>query len=39
VKRLKQAGFTGVLSVECGTEAEARRSLAYLTKVLQAENA
>ena len=39
VKRLKQAGFKGVLSVECGTEEEAKRSLAYLTKVLQAENA
>jgi len=39
VKRLKQAGFKGVLSVECGTEEQARRSLAYLTKVLQEENA
>jgi len=39
VKRLKQAGFKGVLSVECGTEDEAKRSLAYLTNVLQAENA
>lgn len=39
VKRLKQAGFKGVLSVECGTEAEAQRSLAHLTKVLQEENA
>jgi sugar phosphate isomerase/epimerase len=39
VKRLKKAGFKGVLSVECGTEEEAKRSLAYLTKVLQAENA
>lgn len=38
VKRLKKAGFKGVLSVECGTEDEAKRSLAYLTKVLQAEN-
>jgi len=39
VKRLKKAGFKGVLSVECGTEEEAKRSLAYLTKVLQEENA
>jgi sugar phosphate isomerase/epimerase len=39
VKRLKQAGFKGVLSVECGTEDEAKRSLAYLTQVLQEENA
>lgn len=39
VKRLKQAGFKGVLSVECGTEEEAKRSLAYLTKVLQEEKA
>jgi sugar phosphate isomerase/epimerase len=39
VKRLKQAGFKGVLSVECGTEAEAKRSLAHLTQVLQEENA
>ena len=39
VKRLKQAGYKGVLSVECGTEEEAKRSLAYLGKVLQAENA
>jgi len=39
VKRLKRAGFKGVLSVECGTEEEARRSLAYLTGVLQKENA
>jgi len=35
VARLKKAGFTGVLSVECGTEDEAIRSLAYLTKVLK----
>ncbi len=34
VKRLRAAGFKGVLSVECGTEAEAVRSLAYLQKVL-----
>ena len=39
VKRLKQAGFKGVLSVECGTEDQAKRSLIYLTKVLQEENA
>jgi sugar phosphate isomerase/epimerase len=39
VKRLKKAGYKGVLSVECGTEEEARRSLAYLTKVLQEEQA
>ena len=37
VRRLKQAGYTGVLSVECGTEDEARRSLAYLTTVLREE--
>lgn len=35
VGRLKQAGYKGVLSVECGTEEEAVRSLAYLQKVLQ----
>lgn len=39
VKRLKKAGYTGVLSVECGTEEQAKRSLAHLTKVLQEENA
>jgi sugar phosphate isomerase/epimerase len=39
VKRLKRAGYKGVLSVECGTEAEASRSLAYLTQVLQEEQA
>lgn len=39
VKRLKQAGYTGVLSVECGTEDQAQRSLDYLTQVLQAEGA
>jgi sugar phosphate isomerase/epimerase len=39
VKRLKRAGYKGVLSVECGTEEQAKRSLAYLTKVLQQENA
>jgi sugar phosphate isomerase/epimerase len=35
VGRLKKAGYKGVLSVECGTEEEAIRSLAHLTKVLQ----
>ncbi len=35
VGQLKKAGFKGVLSVECGTEEEATRSLAYMTKVLQ----
>ena len=35
VGRLKKAGFKGVLSVECGTEDEAVRSLAYLNKVLK----
>ena len=39
VKRLKQAGFKGVLSVECGTAEDAKRSLPYLTNVLRAENA
>ena len=39
VKRLKQAGYHGVLSVECGTEDEAQRSLAYLTTVLGEEQA
>ena len=34
VRRLKQAGFAGVLSVECGTEEQAARSLAHLNKVL-----
>lgn len=34
VGRLKQAGYKGVLSVECGTEDEAVRSLAHLRKVL-----
>ena len=34
VARLKQAGYEGVLSVECGTESEAVRSLAHLQKVL-----
>ncbi|MGB9626210.1 MAG: sugar phosphate isomerase/epimerase family protein, partial [Phycisphaerae bacterium] len=39
VGRLKKAGFRGVLSVECGTEDEAARSLAYLNKVLAELNA
>ncbi len=39
VRRLKKAGFRGVLSVECGTEAEAVKSLAYLAKVLKEEDA
>ena len=34
VAQLKRAGFTGVLSVECGTEEQAERSLAHLNKVL-----
>ncbi len=34
VRQLKQAGFTGVLSVECGTEEQAGRSLSHLNKVL-----
>ena len=34
VQRLKQAGFAGVLSVECGTEDQAAKSLAHLNKVL-----
>jgi sugar phosphate isomerase/epimerase len=39
VGRLQKAGYKGVLSAECGTEDEAVRSLAYLTKVLQELNA
>ena len=35
VGRLKKAGYRGVLSVECGTEEEAVRSHAHLTKVLK----
>ncbi len=35
VGRLKKAGFAGVLSVECGTEEQAARSLAHLTGVLK----
>lgn len=38
VGRLKEAGFDGVLSVECGTEEEAVRSLAHLQGVLQKGN-
>jgi sugar phosphate isomerase/epimerase len=34
IGQLKKAGFTGVLSVECGTEEQAARSLAHLNKVL-----
>jgi sugar phosphate isomerase/epimerase len=34
VRRLKQAGYNGVLSVECGTEEQAAKSLVYLNKVL-----
>lgn len=39
VRRLRKAGYKGVLSVECGSEEEAKRSLAHLTKVLQQESA
>ena len=35
VTRLKQAGYEGVLSVECGTEDEAVRSLAHMKSVLR----
>jgi sugar phosphate isomerase/epimerase len=34
VGRLKRAGYQGTLSVECGTEEQAVRSLAHLTAVL-----
>jgi sugar phosphate isomerase/epimerase len=34
VRRLKQAGYAGVMSVECGTEEQAARSLVHLNKVL-----
>jgi sugar phosphate isomerase/epimerase len=34
VSILREAGFNGVLSVECGTEEQARRSLAHLNAVL-----
>jgi sugar phosphate isomerase/epimerase len=39
VARLKKAGFKGVLSVECGTEDQAKRSLIHLTKVILEEKA
>ena len=39
VGRLQKAGYKGVLSAECGTEEEAVRSLAHLTKVMQELNA
>jgi len=35
VGRLKEAGFDGVLSVECGTVEEAERSLSHLQDVLK----
>ena len=35
VSRLKKAGFKGVLSVECGTDEQAVKSLAYLKGVLK----
>jgi sugar phosphate isomerase/epimerase len=34
VGQLKKGGFSGVLSVECGTEEQAARSLVHLNKVL-----
>jgi sugar phosphate isomerase/epimerase len=34
VRILRDAGYRGVLSVECGTEEQAERSLAYLRRVL-----
>lgn len=34
VRILKKAGYKGVLSVECGTEEQAVRSLEYLNKVI-----
>jgi sugar phosphate isomerase/epimerase len=34
VKILKESGFDGVLSVECGTPLQAERSLAHLNEVL-----
>lgn len=39
VERLRRAGYDGVLSVECGTEDEAVRSLDHLTQVLAAQPA
>jgi sugar phosphate isomerase/epimerase len=38
VRRLKKAGFNGVLSAECGTEEQAVRSLSHLKKVLAEVN-
>ena len=38
VRRLRKAGFNGVLSVECGTEEQAVRSLSHLNKVLAEAN-
>ena len=35
VGMLKQAGFSGVLSVECSTEEQGRTSIKYLRKVLR----
>ena len=37
VSILRKAGFNGVLAVECGTEEQAGRSIAYLKKVLRAK--
>jgi len=37
VRILRKAGFKGVLAVECGTEEQAARSIAYLKKVLRAK--
>jgi sugar phosphate isomerase/epimerase len=34
VRQLNKAGFSGVLSVECGTEEQAKRSLSHLNLVL-----
>ena len=34
VRQLNKAGFSGVLSVECGTEEQAKRSLSHLNQVL-----
>lgn len=39
IGQLKKAGYRGVLSVECGTEEQAARSLAHLNKVLAEANA
>jgi inosose dehydratase len=35
IKVLKDAGYNGVLSVECGTEEQAAKSIAYLKSVLR----